>query len=598
MVRKLEPWEQLLRELRSEFLLREEELELLHAIDLRLLKDELLLEETFSFITDRTRALIRSDHASILLKRGRFLEVTYSTDNLDIGQLISIPGSIAGKCLTGRKAICISDLDSSPLKEKYVQIAGYTGQAIRSLLEVPIDFNEQPVGVLCVESCHLHAFRPVHTHILQAIASQVAIALQRVQHFKSAALFADVDQMIIAPEDTQHAIQHALQRVTDELHKLHRVQLSGAQIMFLKGDDELEIVHSTSPADIGMGLSIAESICGRAVRESRTVIVGDVSKDAQYRRMLGAAIQSEIAVPITLGEDKLIIGVLNVESEEPDAFSGFNQIVLEGFADKVRTLLAFAKLRTNLTNTLESRHASDLLIAVGDQTSNLIHRVNNSVGALRMKLLELQELCTDGKLLQDTEFLSRSLAESVALADRTLEMPEQVTKFLSQDGSTIDLNSSITEILRDISPPANIVLETDFDENLPQLALYSFDIVVQNLLRNAIDAMPSGGHLYVSTDLMSHVELPSGYVQLTVRDTGTGIPENILPHIFDLNFTTKRSKGNGLGLGLWWVRTFVLRSNGEISVQSTFNVGSEFCVKIPLATPVSGPTKDSAIISQ
>jgi signal transduction histidine kinase len=73
-----------------------------------------------------------------------------------------------------------------------------------------------------------------------------------------------------------------------------------------------------------------------------------------------------------------------------------------------------------------------------------------------------------------------------------------------------------------------------------------------------------------------------------VRDTGTGIPEEILPHIFDLNFTTKKSKGKGLGLGLWWVRNFVLRSSGEINVDSAPNSGTEFCVKIPVATPIAG----------
>jgi signal transduction histidine kinase len=425
---------------------------------------------------------------------------------------------------------------------------------------------------------------------MNAIAAQAAVALQNVQHFKSAALFADVDEMVIAQIDTQHVIQNALQRVMDELHKLHRVQVTGAQILFRKGNDELEIVHSTNPADVGLAVSIDESICGRSVKEGHTVIVGDVSKDPQYRRMLGSAIQSEIAVPITLIDNKVVIGVLNVESEEIDAFSGFNKLVLESFADKVRVLLAFAKLRSDVTDALESRHASDLLIAIGDQSSNLIHRVNNSVGALRAKILELQELLDEGQIPKDVAFLSGALVDLLELADRTLEMPDQVTRFLSQEGNTIDVNKCISDVLHEIPPPTNITVETDFHAALPELALYSFDIVVQNLIRNAIDAMPEGGQLYVATQLISHNELPSGYIQLTVRDTGMGIPEDILPHVFDLNFTTKREKGKGLGLGLWWVRAFVLRSNGEITVDSKKNVGTKFCVKIPLATLVADDT--------
>jgi signal transduction histidine kinase len=300
--------------------------------------------------------------------------------------------------------------------------------------------------------------------------------------------------------------------------------------------------------------------------------------------MLGSAIQSEIAVPITLADKRVIIGVLNVESEEIDAFSGFNEIVLESFADKVRVLLAFAKLRTDVTNTLESRHANDLLIAIGDQTHHFIHRLNNSAGALRAKILELLELAEERSL--DHDFLRDTLEDLLVLANRTLEMPKQVSRDLGQEGNAVDVNKCVTDALSEIELPEAISVVTEFQSEIPQLSLYSFDIVVQNLIRNAVDAMPTGGRLTVTTKLIARVELPAGYVQLSVQDTGTGISEEILPHIFDLNFTTKKSKGKGLGLGLWWVRNFVLRSNGEISAESTLGSGTEFCVKIPVSTPV------------
>ncbi|MGA8529208.1 MAG: GAF domain-containing protein [Acidobacteriaceae bacterium] len=588
MARRPEDWQHLLRELRAEFLLREEELELLHSIDMRLLEEELYLDETLSFITDGTRALLRSEHVSILLKRGAVLEVTYSSDGLDIGKRIAIPGSIAGNCLIEGIPVFISDLPKSPLRHGYVPIVGHHGSPTRSLIEVPIVLRGSPIGVVCVESAKAAAFRPVHTRIMEAIAAQAAVALQNVQHFASAALFADVDQMIISQDDTQQVIQRVLQRVMDELHKLHHVELSGAQILFRKDDDELEILHSSNPADVGLVVSIHESVSGRAVTERRTVTVPNVMEDAQYVQLLGSAIRSEIAVPITLAADQVIIGVLNVESEELDAFSGFNEVVLESFAAKIRSLLAFVKLRNDVTVALESRHVNDLLVAIGDQTSNFIHRLNNSAGALRAKILELQE--TVDESAPDRDFLLAELADLLRLADRTLEMPAQVTRFLGQDGNTVDVNKCVADVLHELRPPVDIVVTTKFCDDLPELSVYSFDLVVQNLIKNAIDAMPNGGELTVSTKLFIHPDTPGGYVQMTVRNTGAGIPDDILPHIFDLNFTTKsKKKGKGLGLGLWWVRTFITRSNGEIAVETTKNMGTEFCVKIPVATnPMRG----------
>jgi signal transduction histidine kinase len=587
MARQADEWKHLLRELRAEFLLREEELELLHAIDKRLLEEDLSLDETLSFITDGTKALLHSEHVSILLKRGTVLECAYSSDGFDIGKRIPIPGSIAGRALTKLRPVFISDLSVSPLKHGYVRIAGYRGSPIMSLVEVPIVLRGTPIGVFCVESAKVGAFRDVHTRIMRAIAAQAAVALQKVQHVTSTALFSDIDQMILTtPVDSQQVIQRVLQRVMDGLHQLHHVELSGAQILFRQGENDLEIVYSTNPADVGLVLPINGSISGRAVEERDTVNEGDVDSNPRYVRMLGSAIKSEIAVPITLADHGAIIGVLNVESEEADAFSGFNEIVLESFATKVRSLLAFVKLRTDLTSALESRHANDLLIAIGDQTSHFLHRLNNSAGSLRAKILELREDVDDQRPLTP-ESLRDSLGELLELADRTLEMPKEVSRALGREGNAVDVNRCVTDVLKDMGAPANVEITTQMEPDLPRLSLYSFDIVAQNLIKNAIDAMPDGGQLTVSTKLVSHHDLLAGYVQFAVRDTGTGIAEDILPHIFDLNFTTKKSKGKGLGLGLWWVRNFVLRSNGEISVDSKPNFGTEFCVKIPVATPIA-----------
>jgi signal transduction histidine kinase len=580
MGRKPQQWELLLEDLREEFVLREKQLELLHEIDLRLLRYDRRLDKTFKFITDRTRSLIGSDHASILLRRGRFLETTYSSDGLDIGQQLPIEGTIAGTCLTDRKVINIPDVSASEYKDRYYPIAGYTGPEMRSLLETPIEMHDDSVGVLCVESTSVSAFTEVHAQIMEAIAAQVAIALQRVQHFDREKLFAKLDRMVFEPTGSQQVIQLALTHIMDEIQRLG-IELSGAQILFRKDSNELEIVHSTNPADIGLSVSIDESICGRAVKESRTIVVGDVSKDKKYRRMLGSAIQSEIAIPLTLGDENYMIGVLNVESEELDAFSGYYQIILDSFADKVRILLAFAKLRADVTEALEVRQANDLLIAIGDQATNMIHRLNSTAGALRFKLLDLREMSDEGKLQSGKE-LSDALDDLVDLASQTLEIPEEVTLFLSESNKVVDINQIIAIALSKIKRPANITVLEELQPDIPMVSLYSFEIVVQNLIKNAVDAMPDGGTLTISTGLISHTELLSGYVQITISDTGAGIAQNILPHIFELNFTTKRSKGRGLGFGLWWVRKCILRSGGDISVASGLGRGSIFTIKIPV----------------
>jgi signal transduction histidine kinase len=576
----VERWEGLIEDLRAEFLLREEELRLLHEIDLQLLESERPLTATFDFIVQRTQELIKADHTHILLRRGRFLEGAYSTKDSDLGQRIEITASLVGKCLTSDQAVKVSDVTAPDYRNIYVPIKGYTGKAMRSLLAVPIKVHETMVGVLNAESTGVDAFTSVHVNVLTAIAAQVAIALQRAQIFDRNALSADFDQLIFSTADSPYVIQSALQRVMQALRDLEHIELSEAMICFRRGTD-LEIVASTKPSDVGLVLGIDESICGRAVRERETVVLGDVSAEPEYRRLFGPSIQSEIAVPILLGPDDIAIGVLNVESEEVDAFQGFSQVILESFAEKVRVLLAFAKLRSDVTAAMDRRNASDLLIAVGDQTSNMIHRMNNTVGAMRTWIIELQDSLEDGMLAD--EFLGESLEGLKKLAERTLQMPEEVTQLLSQQSSTVDVNAAVRAVIGKIQMPDNVSVQLDLCHDLPLLPLYCFDLVIQNLLQNAIDAMPYGGVLSVSTSYVIQEELPLGYVQLMVQDDGMGIPEDILPKIFDLNFTTKQTsvKSRGLGLGLWWIRNFVLRAKGDIVVNSTPGAGSTFIVKIP-----------------
>jgi signal transduction histidine kinase len=583
----MEKWERLLDELHRELFLRERELDLLHAIDLQLLEPELSSRDIFNFIVQSTKKLLQASHTTILLRRSTFLEPMYSSSRSIVGQKVSISESLTGLSLETDALINVPDLTVSELNTRYLPLRGYRGSGMRSLLATPIRIRDTIVGVLNAESRHVNAFKTVHERIMRAIAAQVAIALQRTQTLASTLLLADVDRLMFANDSqnavqySEYAIQTALEKVMTGLKRLEHVQHTGAQIMFVRGEDELEIVHSTNPLDVGLTASIGKSVCGRAVRERRTIIVGDVNVDRDYVRRLGDSIRSEIAVPILFGEEDLVIGVLNVESDELDAFYGFYQVVLESFAEKVRTLLAFAKLRADVTEALELRSADDLLLAIGDQTSHMIHRLNNMVGAMRVRIMELQDMQSDRSL--DNDSLRESLGALRDLAERTLKMPDEITLQWDGEGTSVDVNECVRKAINQIQVPEGTFVELILADGIPRLTLYCFDIVVQNLLQNGLDAMPKGGRLSISTSMVFDKAILTGYLQLSISDTGNGIPLNVQKRMFELNYSTKREKGKGLGLGLWWVRNFVRRARGDIIIRSMIGSGTEVTVKIPIS---------------
>ncbi len=125
---------------------------------------------------------------------------------------------------------------------------------------------------------------------------------------------------------------------------------------------------------------------------------------------------------------------------------------------------------------------------------------------------------------------------------------------------------------------ASIHVEPELDLELPSVTCDGAQIeqVLLALMMNALDAMPQGGNLWVSTKL-NRVD---GAIQITIRDDGCGIPPEILPRLFEPFLTTKET-GRGVGLGLAISRSILERHNGNIEVQSEIGRGTTFTVTLP-----------------
>jgi signal transduction histidine kinase/CheY-like chemotaxis protein len=116
--------------------------------------------------------------------------------------------------------------------------------------------------------------------------------------------------------------------------------------------------------------------------------------------------------------------------------------------------------------------------------------------------------------------------------------------------------------------------------------------VLHNILLNARQAMPEGGIVQVRADnVVLHDQGETGdraFIRISVRDSGTGIPAEVLPHVFDPYFTTKHG---GRGLGLATAHTIVSKHGGQISVNSKTGEGTEFIILLPSSSenPESEP---------
>jgi len=230
--------------------------------------------------------------------------------------------------------------------------------------------------------------------------------------------------------------------------------------------------------------------------------------------------------------------------------------------------------------------------AVGQLTGGIAHDFNNILSIIigNLNLLERQSLDAE-EVVKRTEVAKKAAYRAADLTKQLLgfsrRQPAQIT--LTNINSVIkDMNSLIA---RAITP--EVTVDEQLAEDLWITKIDSGDLqdALLNLIINARDAMRNGGHLVIETcnctlDVIycsSHQGVvPGDYTQLTISDTGEGIPAKQIENIFEPFFTTK-PQGKGTGLGVAMVFGFIKRSRGHINVYSEQGIGTTFRLYLPRA---------------
>ncbi|HYL85040.1 MAG TPA: ATP-binding protein [Candidatus Angelobacter sp.] len=226
------------------------------------------------------------------------------------------------------------------------------------------------------------------------------------------------------------------------------------------------------------------------------------------------------------------------------------------------------------------------MASIGKLAATVAHEVNNPLEGIltyaRLTLKKLEKNVSDsGPRAEMAENLHTIERESRRCGDLMRNLLAFARKTPSQREPN-DLNELIRHglaLVRHQMELRGIELKADLTETLPLTLCDAGQIrqVILAILVNATEAMPAGGTLRVTTCTDNRHQ----NVEIRFRDTGTGIPPEVLPHIFDPFFTTKENQQN-TGLGLAVAHSILEQHGGSISVKSAPGQGSEFLVSLPL----------------
>ncbi|MFJ4376034.1 response regulator [Pseudomonas japonica] len=232
--------------------------------------------------------------------------------------------------------------------------------------------------------------------------------------------------------------------------------------------------------------------------------------------------------------------------------------------------------------------------ALGKLTGGIAHDFNNLLTGI-ITSLELIRKQVDGqaagKLQLYADAALNSATSAAALTHRLLAFARQQPL----DARPVDVNEhvrSLEELLiRTIGE--RIVLKLELTQQ-PAIALVDpvqLESAVLNLVINARDALPEGGHIWISTyaaHARGNPKLQDGaYVTLSVRDDGIGIEHSLIDKVFEPFFTTK-PLGQGTGLGLSTIYGFARQSSGDAHIRSVIGRGTEVSLMLPAGDKIPG----------
>ena len=256
---------------------------------------------------------------------------------------------------------------------------------------------------------------------------------------------------------------------------------------------------------------------------------------------------------------------------------GVSVQVIQGAGERMGAMVTLRDL-DSLESISTQLQVSERLAAVGRITAGVAHEVKNPLNSMRLWLENLKESLpseTDGAALQAVHVLDVEIDRLDAVVKRFLDFPRPMDIRL-EPTQLSDLLRDVLEVAQPQMQKANVQVAQLLPIGIPEVFV-DRDLLKQavlNLVLNAVQAMPSGGQLQLT--LSRHGDV----AEITVGDTGTGIPLENRQKIFQLFFTTRPG---GSGIGLASAFRIVQLHNGSIDFTSEVGRGTTFRIELPIA---------------
>ncbi len=429
-------------------------------------------------------------------------------------------------------------------------------EGLRSYASVPLRVHDELIGALNLGMTKKGPLTSEQMDVIHDIADQLAIGIRQAQLTEDVRRYADELEIMVedrtaelrASEERfrtlfeQSAIGIAIADLDGYIIATNTAlqEMLGYTEEELHGKTKADITH---PDDVKVNSELHDELL-RGERDAYKV-------EKRYIRKNGGTVWV-----------RLVAFLVHGSSQEPQYAIG----MVENITQQKRAQAAMIQ--------------SEKLAMTGQLAASLAHEVNNPLQTVIGCLgLAQESLTTDEKdeLEQYIEISLEELRRAARIVGRLRDLGQPIDDTDPEPTDVNEVIDSVLKLTRKKLKNRHIKVIRKTEDDLPRANLMPDRIqqVFLNLVLNAIDAMPKGGRLQVST----RYDSGSDQVHVSFTDDGSGIPTDILPQVFNPFFSTKPE---GMGLGLFVSRNIVEQHGGRIKVNSEVGEGCTFEVQLPI----------------
>jgi signal transduction histidine kinase len=392
-------------------------------------------------------------------------------------------------------------------------------------------------------------------------------------------------EKITENQNTEDLVKDFLKNTLKEIMSIFKAEC-GSLFLFDSRTKELildSFYNTQKIQTAGVRRRLGEGVSGKVVEKRTPVLVKDIDQDCRFPKNGFKHYQTKSFISIPLISSDRLIGLINI------ADKGTGEPFTEEDLRLATTLTEYACIIAhNLSLSERLRKEKDALdkqnsllekyASVGKLAAGVVHEINNPLdGIIRFTNMLLHQIDNNSIAREYLLEIKRGLNRIDNITKSLFQFSHQVNLHNLKVKNYVDLHELIEESLAVFSSSLFEKIQVTKNFSLSKLRILDVGLshAFINIIKNALDAMPRGGSLDIST------EVKDSFVKISFKDTGMGIPDEFKERIFEPFFTTKNiDKGAGLGLSI--CREIVSRYEGKIELESSVDKGSTFVVLIPV----------------